>query len=152
MKKQYVGISRDHSGSIRSYGLVDAAKKDYNDTIKAVKQSASDNSIDTIVSVTSCGIRSGVRCEVVNSNINVLNPISHYETDGSTPLFDSVGELIDILKSVPDYKNPDVTFLVMAITDGEENASVYWKHRLGAEINKLQATDRWTFVPRSRPS
>lgn len=144
--KQYLGISRDHSGSIRSYGLVEAAKKDYNDTISAVKKSASDNSIDTIVSVTSCGIRSMVRREVVNSNINVLNPISHYETDGSTPLFDSVGELIEIIKTVPDYKNPDVSFLVMAITDGEENASVYWKSRLGAEIKKLQATDRWTFV------
>jgi hypothetical protein len=34
----------------------------------------------------------------------------------------------------------------MAITDGEENASHRWSHNLAAEIQKLQATDRWTFV------
>lgn len=143
-KKQYVGISRDHSGSMGS--LRSAAIKDYNDGIKAIKAAANDNNIDTVASVTSCGIDGGVRREVVNSSIAALAPLTVYHADGGTPLFDSVGELIDIFKAVPDYKNPDVTFLVMAITDGEENASHYWKERLSPEIQKLQATDRWTFV------
>ncbi len=149
MKKQYVGISRDHSGSMSS--LRHAAIKDYNDGIVAIKTAAKDNDIDTVASVTSCGIRGGVRDEVVNSSITRLQPISHYEVDGSTPLFDSVGRLIEIFKSVPDYDNSDVTFLVMAVTDGEENASHIWKTRqdpdmLDKEIRKLQGTDRWTFV------
>src|SRR5258708_4568656 len=128
-----------------------AAIKDYNDGIVAIKTAAKDNDIDTVASVTSCGIRGGVRDEVVNSSITRLQPISHYEVDGSTPLFDSVGRLIEIFKSVPDYDNSDVTFLVMAVTDGEENASHIWKTRqdpdmLDKEIRKLQGTDRWTFV------
>lgn len=144
MKKQYLGISRDHSGSMRS--LRNAALKDYNDTIQATKGAASANNIDTIVSVVSQGISSSVRREVVNSNLSALVPLRYYEVDGGTPLFDSVGELIEIFKQAPDYNNPDVTFLVIAITDGEENRSIHWKTRLGAEIKRLQATDRWTFV------
>jgi hypothetical protein len=144
MKKQYIGISRDHSGSMASLRV--AAIRDYNDGIGAIKTAARDNGIDTVVSVTSCGIRSQVWREVVNSSIERLQPITSYATDGTTPLFDSVGELIEIFKSVPDYNDPNVTFLVMAITDGEENASREWTHKLEDEIRKLQATDRWTFV------
>jgi hypothetical protein len=144
MKKQYVGISRDHSQSMAS--LRNSAMKDYNNGIEAIKTAAKDNDIDTVVSVTSCGINSGVLREVVNSSITSLKPLTSYRVDGGTPLFDSVGELIEIFKSTPDYNNPNVTFLVMAITDGEENASRVWKHSLAAEIKKLQATDRWTFV------
>lgn len=146
MKKQYIGISRDHSGSMST--LRGAAAKDYNDSVDAISKAASDNQIDTVVSVTSCGINGGVRVEVINSSVNQLRPLSRtdYIADGGTPLFDSVGKLIEILKAVPDYSNPNVTFLVMAITDGEENQSGFWLHRLGPEIQKLQATDRWTFV------
>lgn len=149
MKKQYVGISRDHSGSMQSLRV--PAIKDYNLNVDAIRQAAEDNNIDTIASVVSCGIDSRVRREIVNSSVKKLQHITYYETDGSTPLFDSVGELIELFKSVPDYTNPDVTFLVMAVTDGEENASRKWKHGLSEEIKRLQATDRWTFtfrVPR----
>ncbi len=144
MKKQYVGISRDHSGSMNS--LRNPAMKDYNSTIQAIKDAAGLNNIDTVVSVTSCGIGGGVRREVVNSSVSSLKPITNYIADGGTPLFDSVGELIDMLSTAPDYHSPDVTFLVIAITDGEENQSHEWKHKLGSEIKRLQATDRWTFV------
>jgi hypothetical protein len=144
LKKQYVGISRDHSGSMSL--LRSAAIKDYNDGIAAIKAAAQVNDIDTVVSVTSCGINSAVSRVIVNSSVNRLQPIDSYIADGSTPLFDSIGELIRIFKSVPDYDDPNVTFLVMAITDGEENASREWKYKLEGQMKKLQATDRWTFV------
>ena len=145
MKKQYIGISRDHSGSMGS--LRTPAMKDYNETISTIKQAAGENGIDTIVSVASCGINSGVQIEVKNSSVNSLKPLTNYRTDGGTPLFDSVGELIMLISTAPDYNDPNVTFLVMAITDGEENASSpTWKKGLGPKIQKLQATDRWTFV------
>lgn len=144
MKKQYIGISRDHSGSMSS--LTRAAIQDYNGNIRAIQSAATDNDIDTIVSVVRCGIHGGVDREVVNSNVHRLKPLIDYRADGGTPLFDSVGELIEILKAVPDANNPKVSFLVMAITDGEENQSSKWRKTLGSEIRRLQATDRWTFV------
>jgi len=147
--KQYVGIARDHSGSMQS--LRNPAMKDYNDNIRIIKEASSENDIDTIVSTVRLGRSSvyggsGVTREVVNSGIDRLKPITSYETAGQTPLFDAVGELIEILSTTPDAANKDVTFLVMAITDGEENASTKWGRKLGSKIRELQATDRWTFV------
>jgi hypothetical protein len=144
MKKQYIGISRDHSGSMSS--LTRAAMRDYNENIEAIKSAAADKDIDTIVSVVRCGIHSSVDREAVNTNVTRIRPLNYYEVDASTPLFDSVGELIEILEAEPDASDPDVSFLIMAVTDGEENASRKWKAILGDKIRKLQATDRWTFV------
>lgn len=146
--KNYIGISRDHSISMRS--LAQAAAKDYNETIQTIRDEALNSGQDTIVTVVRCGSgpRAGVIREAVNSSISVLKPITSYITDGGgTPLFDSVGDLIEQLEATPDAKDPDTSFLVMAITDGEENASRNWSRTtLMRKINELQRTDRWTFV------
>lgn len=165
-QKQYIGISRDHSLSMTNLGR--AAMKDYNQTIDAIKNAANGTRIDTIVSVVECGrpasmenqnnlrpydpfraVSHGVvRRDIINSNVNQLKELVTYPTDGrSTPLLDSVGELIDIFESVPDYPNKDVSFLVMVITDGEENSSKIWNQRkLSLKIQQLDLTGRWTFA------
>jgi hypothetical protein len=146
--KQYLGLIPDHSGSMR--GLTHKAMQDYNSLIKSFKAAATRDNIDTIVSVTQCGIGPGrgrVVRTVINSNVQVLEPLNHYPADGSsTPLFNAVGDLITQFKAVPDYKNPDVSFLVMATTDGGDNDSDLWRLRIAQEIKELQATDKWTFV------
>lgn len=161
--KVYMGISRDHSGSMGT--IARAAARDYNTTISEIKASAEKEGIDTIVTVIKCGVkpdpkehsslsyRSGHAINVkesVNSSIAVLKPIDEksYKADGqSTPLFDSVGELISILEKAPDANDPEVTFLVQVITDGEDNDSRTWSARsISEKIRKLQATDRWTFI------
>lgn len=148
--KNYIGVSRDHSISMRS--IARAAARDYNSTITGIKQQSIDNQIDTIVSVVKCGVgySGSVEREAVNSSVSVLQPISetNYGADGnSTPLFDSVGDLITQFESVPDANDPNTSFLVMAITDGEENSSRQWTARsLMQKIAELQKTDRWTFV------
>ncbi len=149
--KNYIGISRDHSASMRM--LSKAAANDYNETIKQIQQSATEHDIDTIVSVVKCGVgrgRGSVEREIVNSNVQVLKPIqpNQYIADGSsTPLFDSVGDLITQFENVPDASDPNVAFVIMVITDGEENSSTKWTGTsIGKKIKQLQATDRWTFV------
>lgn len=153
--KNYIGISRDHSGSMSM--IVEAAARDYNDNIAAIKEGATEQDIDTIVSVVKCGAGrpAAVVREVINSNVHMLKPIPPraYIADGnSTPLFDSVGDLIEQLESVPDADNPEVSFVVMVITDGGENSSRKWTGQsISRKIKELQATDRWTFafrVPR----
>lgn len=139
--KNYIGMIRDHSGSM--YSLARAAQRDYNDTVSAIQAAAVANNQDTIVSVVRCG--GTVQREVVNSNVKVLQPLTSYSASGGTPLFASVLEIISILKAVPDYNDENVSFLVMATTDGQatdpENAS-----RLVSAIRELQGTDRFTFV------
>lgn len=150
--KQYIGFSNDHSRSMS--GLTEAALRDFNTNISAIKSASLTNSLDTIVNVVQCGIRTGgygstgnVR-QIVNSNVTALKPLTSYVANGnSTPLFDSVGELIEMLKAVPDANDQDVSFLILVTTDGGENSSRKWSGvSLADEIRKLQATDRWTFV------
>ena len=153
--KQYIGFSRDHSRSMTM--ITRPAARDYNANILSIQEAARANDLDTIVSVVKCGvgIHARVDREVINSNVHVLQPILEhaYIADGSgTPLWDSVGELIETLSAVPDAADPEVSFLVMVITDGEENCSRKWSsERLSEKIRALQASDRWTFafrVPR----
>ena len=148
MPKQYIGISRDHSGSMR--GLESSAMNDYNLTIESVKKAALAHGIDTIVSVVKCGIGPGrgkVETEAVNSSVAILKSLSNYPANGNTtPLFDSVDELISMLSKVPDASDPDVSFLIRVITDGQDNDSKVQRTALGKKIKELQATDRWSFV------
>ena len=162
--KQYIGLSRDHSISMT--GIAKAAMQDYNQTVESIKNAANNNNVDTIVSVVECGVANSggafgklydpfvranggvVRRVNVNTNVNHLYPVTEYRcTGGSTPLLDSVGELIEIMEAVPDAFDPDVSFLIMTTSDGEENSSTRWsQRRLTEVIHKLTATDRWTFV------
>jgi hypothetical protein len=141
--KQYVGISRDHSGSMGH--LKNAAMADYNNVIKAIKTASDINKINTIVSVVSH--QGSIKYEVTNSSVNSLKALTSYPTPGNTtPLFDSVKALIDLLDSVPDKQDSDVTYLVMAVTDGYDNSSKISGRSLGEIIRRLQMTDKWTFV------
>ncbi len=134
------------------YTIAKAAARDYNSNILAIKEAAQTNNLDTIISVVKCGVgvRASIDREIINSNVQVLQPIpeASYIADGhGTPLFDSVGELIEIMSAVPDASNQEVSFLVMIITDGQNNVERKWTaQKLSNKIQELQATDRWTFV------
>ena len=145
--KNYIGFSRDHSGSMRS--IAHAAKRDYNDQLATIQGAATLQNQDTIVSTVTIGVgsRAIVGREVVNSNVHVLQPLSSYAADaGGTPMLESVFELIDIMSRVPDANAEDVSFLVMVTTDGQETQARHRGPELARKIRELQATDRWTFV------
>jgi hypothetical protein len=143
--RNYIGISRDHSGSMAS--IARPAARDYNSNIAVIKESSAKQNQETFVSVVRCG--GEVRREVSNSPVASLQSIneSYYQASGGTPLFDSVGDLIEQFERLPDARDPNVSFLIMAITDGEENTSIrYNAASIAQKIKQLQATDHWTFV------
>ena len=148
--KNYIGISRDHTISMRS--IVKPAARDFNSTIASIDANATLHEIDTVVTVVECGHGHTRECKAVvtNSSTRALRPMreGEYVANGpGTPLWDSVGMLAEMLQAVPDADNPDVSFMVFAITDGDDNSSVKYSPRtLGALIRKLESTDRWTFV------
>lgn len=147
MKKNYVVFVRDHSGSM---GIIaEPAKNDYNATIASIKEATIAEQQDTIVSVVECG--GDVRIPIRNSSIATLKPLARYATAGGTPLFRAVDNAIAICESVPDYADPDVSFLIYVTTDGEETEKRNYGKQLGQRVKQLQASDRWTFafrVPR----
>jgi hypothetical protein len=143
--KTYIGISRDHSGSMNC--IARAAARDYNNTITATQRAASANAIETALSVVRCG--GGVQRDVACIPIGAAQLLeeSAYRTDGhNTPLFDSVSMLVDDFLKLPDAADPETTFVIMATTDGQNNAGRVTAPELGRRIRELVATDRWTFV------
>lgn len=139
----FIGISRDHSGSMTS--LKESAMKDYNSCISSIKDSCLREGQDAYVSVVKFGVGvSGIELDTLHTNIKDIRPINYYETKGMTPLFDSVGELIELLEI---HYGLSHNFLIMVITDGYENQSRKWNaSKLTQKIKELQATDRWTFT------
>ena len=148
--KNYIGFARDHSGSMSS--LAKYAARDYNATTASVREAAIKENQDTVVSVVELGYgrTASVRHVVMNSNVTALEPLAEgaYSASGAgTPLFDAVGALIEEFEAKPDASDPNVSFLLMITTDGQENASRHWSaSRLMEKIRQLQGTDRWTFV------
>lgn len=139
----YVGISRDHSASMMS--LVNSAKKDYNEQIEVIKKTAVGN---VKVTTVKCGVgwNGANLIEHVGTFPNNLSPLTEYVADGrSTPLFDSVSQLIDLMQQNASI-SADGVYLIMAITDGEDNSSKTSGYALGERIKSLQKTDRWTFT------
>lgn len=66
---------------------------------------------------------------------------------GSTALRDAIGKAIEVLKAAEDANDPDTSFLVSVVTDGEENLSKFYTNNgLRTVIMDLQRTGRWTFV------
>ena len=147
--KNYIGFSLDHSLSMSR--ITEAAARDYNATIGAIKEEAIAQSQDTIVSVIKCGVGRPARNEFMfqNASVTALKPLGEgdYVASGSsTPLFDSVMDLINQFKKVPDANEETVSFLIMVTSDGENNSGRTSGSALGDEIQRLQRTDRWTFV------
>ena len=152
--KTYIGISRDHSRSMS--GIRKAATDDYNNLIEGLKEGALTHNQNLIASTVECGYDRTDKVRFVEqlATVQALQPIPYgsYSANGcGTPLYDSVGALIEQFESLPDANDPNVSFLLLIITDGGENASTKWRRNLGVKIKQLQATDRWTFtfrVPR----
>lgn len=144
--KNYIGFVNDHSSSMGD--LAEAAIRDYNAMITAVKDAASREMLDTVVSTVGIGMQGySVERQVVISNPHVLKPVSHWAANGFTPLYDGIGNIIELFQSLPDYESPDVSFLVFITTDGEEYGSKKYNDCLiKALICEMQETGRWTFV------
>ena len=149
MRKTYVGIVRDHSGSMSR--LATKAANDYNLTIDGIKKSMELGDQAAFVTVVECGVGylgSIIRTET-NTPIDDVKRLSQYHTTGSyTPLWGSVGEAITALETMQKLNDPEAAFLVMVITDGADNKSVSgWSgNQLSRKIQELQMTDKWTFV------
>jgi uncharacterized protein YegL len=70
-----------------------------------------------------------------------------YRPNGMTAMLDAIGLTVDRLVSLPDAEDENTSFLVVIISDGQENNSKRFSSADIAErIQRLDATDRWTFT------
>lgn len=70
-----------------------------------------------------------------------------YMPAGPTAMLDAVQEVIGRLEASPDVEDLDMTFLIIIVSDGAENASRKATYRaVGEKIQLCKATGRWTFT------
>ena len=143
--KNYILFLNDHSGSMS--GLTSAAARDYNATIKAIKDAATAEMLDTVVFVTEVGVGgAGFQHAVVASNPHVLREKTKWIASGGTPMNRALESAIEVMHRMPDIAKEDVSVLVMITSDGDFTDVA--SPALLELMKKLQATGRWTFVAR----
>lgn len=139
-------ICLDSSGSMS--GFKDNAIKAFNQIAETIHLNANQKNQKSTISLITFGENSSVSEKFFNLNIqgnlNLLNK-NNYKPDSGTPLFDAVGFGINKLLTLPD--NLDTSYTVIVITDGDENcSSKFDSYSLNTLIQRVVATDRWTFA------
>jgi hypothetical protein len=141
--KTYVAIVLDKSGSMKSISKF--AVDTYNEQLAAIRETAQDQD----VSITLVHFDSKVEFKVESKDISDVEDMKmeDYIPGTSTALNDAIGFTISKLQGYEDINDENVSVLVIAITDGYENASrEYTKPAIAKQVEELQGTNRWTFT------
>ena len=134
----------DRSGSMQN--LLGSAISALNGQIDTVKSEAARTSQPAYASVYHFG--SDVCCLFRDQYVHSVQPIGQYDIRiaGMTALMDATAMAMHDLKNLPDANDPNVSFLVVVLTDGKENVSRIAQRAFVNEMARLNGTDRWTFV------
>jgi len=141
----HIALVMDGSGSM--VGVYDLVIATINAQIDRIKMESQDKNQATYLTVFSFGDE--VHTPIINNTF--IHQVNHVRFDqfkrgGSTALFDAIGEAITRFERL-DVSDPNTSFLIVTVTDGQENASRFWNRPvLQARIRRLQGTDRWTFA------
>ena len=145
-KLTYVCFVLDESGSMGS--CRDATIDGFNEQVNAVRQNAKSGG-KTSVSLFrfGCPPDSLPREFYFDKPVSDLLGISRetYSPHGNTPMYDAIGLALTRLETLPQTDNTG--FLVIVVSDGQENASQEWTSgRLAEKVKALQDSGKWTFV------
>ncbi|WP_378956266.1 VWA domain-containing protein [Pelosinus sp. sgz500959] len=141
-KKTYVKIVLDRSGSMA------IAQKEtigaFNEQVQELRKMTKDG-METYVSLIT--FNSDVLSVLENVSVDVVKELTanDYKPDGMTALFDAVHAALDEGLAQQDSQDANTAFLLVIITDGEENQSRKAnKKNLAERLQAVQATKRWT--------
>lgn len=147
MKQNYINhiaILLDGSGSM--HGLIREVVKVFDAQIKNLAQRSKEMNQETRVTVYQ--FDDDVECLAYDLDVLRIPDISkEYRANGGTALIDATLKCIDDLEKTATLYG-DHSFLVICLTDGEENRSYNAASKLAAKIKSLP--DNWTlgvFVP-----
>lgn len=127
----------DASGSM-SYHL-EAVKRVFDSTLEGFKQTQSP---DQEMRISLYQFDTYVERVIFDTNIDKLNTSISFRAGGMTSLRDAVAKAIDDHKKIVTIGTEDHTFLIYAITDGQDNMSSVSTSQLKEKITKLD--DSWT--------
>ncbi|RYG01998.1 MAG: VWA domain-containing protein, partial [Chitinophagaceae bacterium] len=149
-KKTYYHIILDQSGSMQD--CIDPTISGFNEQVQVVRSLQQRYPEQEI--------RIGLTC--FNDDVNIVSfarPVNEqrqlnretYRPDGSTALYDAIGQTVlkikDSIGNGALQSQDDVSMIVVILTDGYENASkLFNRQGIGNLIRELEATGKWTFT------
>lgn len=145
-KKQVtrVALVVDKSGSMS--WVHGAAVSGLNEQIQTLRANA-DKGGETFVSL--YFFNNNTECKLNQVPASELRDIGMYDyhPNGSTALRDAVWNAMNDLSNIPVAENEEVAYLVVVISDGEENDSRFVTQAdLAERIQAYQGSNRWTFT------
>jgi len=145
--KTYVALILDRSKSM------DLMRKEaidvYNEQIKTIKEMTDDHEVFMSLVTFSTVVDTPV---IWNESVESLNEEldeRSYKPDGMTALMDALGTTVTKLdEEVKVEKDDDTSFLIITISDGQENNSKLWNTgtMLADKIKELTDRGMWTFT------
>jgi hypothetical protein len=139
----HIALIVDRSGSMS--GIMKDVVKVFNDQLEAIKQNAKKDDQETFISFYTFH-RTVDKPLYFQRQATAVKPLKKISTTGTTALFDAVGTAMNDLGKVKGSKEAHVSFLVIALTDGEENASRKYRDKLPKMIADAQKTGRWSLA------
>jgi uncharacterized protein YegL len=140
--KTYVALVLDQSGSMSA--TKEDAVKGYNEQIQQMKINAKDQEIFCSLVTFNGDVFEHLWCEPAEKLTEASG--DDYKCEGSTAMRDAVGYTIDKLRKTTDDKE-DVAYLVIIVSDGDENASKHFSVEALRELkDSVDKTGKWTFT------
>lgn len=140
--KTYVTIILDQSGSMG--GTKEQAVQGYNEQIQQMKLNSKDQDIFCSLITFNGDVFEHLWCE--KAELLTEATAADYKTEGSTAMRDAVGYAIEKLQRTTDSKE-DVAYLMVIISDGDENSSKHFSVESLNEIKRsVEKTGKWTFT------
>jgi len=138
-------IVLDRSGSMQS--MREEAIGAFNDQLKVIQDEEEEGSRNFVSLITFATFVDTPHFEnAPAAQIPALTE-DRYTPSGGTAMLDAVGQAVDLLEASSDAEDENTSFLVVVVSDGQENSSREWNWKTTAErLQKLQETERWTFV------
>lgn len=145
-KVNYVAIVLDRSGSM--FGLRNDVVEQFNFQVRILKEESKKHNIKTYLTLVTFN-------HTVDKPVYINRPIdtipslnfSEYIPGGGTALLDAIGDASNILVSSVEYIDTDTSYLLINITDGEENESRRFSRiKIAEDIKARTSTDKWTFT------
>jgi len=144
----------DQSGSMQDTKA--AAVQNYNEQIQQAKLNSKDQNIFCSLITFNGDVFEHIWCEPAE-NLNEATE-TDYITEGATAMRDAIGYTVKKLLETTDHKDENISYLVVIVSDGEENSSKYFKRLSYSDISagkkdelkslmeEVQKTKRWTFT------
>jgi Mg-chelatase subunit ChlD len=141
--KNRIGIIIDSSGSMAS--MHQEVVNAFNGQVDVIKKNNQD--MDTEVSLVT--FADNVSPDLMGASVAALQKMEpgDFVPNGSTALYDAIGYMIEYFQALPEAKDENCSFLLVIVTDGQENASQKYKYpRIREMIQSMERTKRWTFT------